>query len=183
MPYPFTQFDTELKKTKEWFSNELSTLRTGRANPAMVKDVLVDAYGSKMKLEGVASITSQDARTLVIQPWDKSMVGSIETAVRNSNLGLQPVVDKEVIRVILPALTGERREQLMKVVNEKSEEARIASRKARDIVWKDVQTQERDGKISEDEKFRAKDELQKRIDHFNRELDEIAERKRVEIKS
>ena len=183
MAFSFSGFEHELKKTTEWFSDELSALRTGRASPTMVKDILVDAYGSKTKLEGLASITTQDARTLAIQPWDKSVVGAIETAIRNSNLGLQPVVDKEVIRIILPALTGERRDQLIKLVGEKLEEARIASRKARDIVWKDIQTQERGGTSSEEEKFRAKDELQKKIDQFNRELDMLAERKHAEIKS
>ncbi|MBI1957180.1 MAG: ribosome recycling factor [Candidatus Niyogibacteria bacterium] len=183
MTYSFSSFDGELKRIKEHFSGELSSLRTGRANPAIVKDILVDAYGSKMKLEGVASITTQDARTLVIQPWDKGVVAAIESAIRNSNLGIQPVVDKDVIRVILPSLTGERREQLMKLVGEKSEDARIASRKARDEIWKDIQAQEREKKMSEDEKFRAKDELQKKIDHFNRELDDVAERKRTEIRT
>ena len=183
MTYSFAPLDSELKKTKEWFVTELAALRTGRANPSMLANITVDAYGSKMKLEGVASITIQDARTLLIQPWDKAVIAAIETALRNSNLGLQPVVDKDVIRIILPALTGERREQLAKVVGEKLEEARIASRKARDEVWKSIQAQERDDKMSEDEKFRSKDEMQKKIDHFNRELETLAEKKRSEIKS
>ena len=183
MPYSFSAFDAELKKTTAWLVGELSALRTGRASPAMIKDITVEAYGSKMKLEGVASITVQDARTLLIQPWDKTTVLAIETAIRNSGIGVQPVVDKETIRVVLPALTGERRETLMKIVSEKLEEARIASRKARDEVWKDIQTKERDGGLSEDEKFRFKDEMQKKIDTFNRDLDSLAERKKVEIQS
>ena len=181
MPYSFSSFDAELKKTTAWAANEFSALRTSRANPAIIKDIVGDAYGSKMKLEGVASITVQDARTLLVQPWDKENVLPIETAIRNSGIGVQPVVDKETIRVVLPALTGERRETLIKLVGEKTEEARIASRKARDEIWKDIQTKEREGALSEDEKFRFKDELQKKIDAFNRELDALAERKKAEI--
>ena len=183
MSYSFSGFDAELKKAKEWLADEFTALRTGRANPAMVKDILVDCYGSKMKLENVASIGAQDARTLLIQPWDKASVEPIERAIRASNLGLQPVVDKDVIRVILPTLTGERRGALMKLVSEKLEEARIMSRKARDEIWKDIQTKERDGALSEDEKFRAKDELQKKIDAFNRDLEALVERKKTEIQS
>ena len=181
MPYSFSGFDAELRKTTEWLASEFVALRTRRANHAMVKDILVDCYGSKMKLENVASIGSQDARTLLIQRWDKRSMEPIERAIRASNLGLQPVVDKDVIRVILPALTGERREALMKIISEKLEEARIMSRKARDEIWKDIQTKERDGALSEDEKFRAKDELQKKIDVFNDDLNSLVERKRIEI--
>src|SRR3989344_4880393 len=163
MSYSLAQLDAELKQIKERFFDALSTLRTGRANPALVSDIIVDAYGAKMKLEGVASVTTQDARTLLIQPWDKSVISAIEAAVRKSNLGLQPVVDKDVIRILLPELTGERREQLSKAVGGKMEEERLSSRQVRDDVWKDIQTQERGGGLSEDEKFRSKDELQKKI--------------------
>lgn len=181
--YDFGKFETASKKIREKLGEELSALRTGRANPSLVKDILVDYYGSKVKLEGVATIGVSDARTLAIQPWDKNSMGPIEKAVRGSNLGLQPVADKDTIRVILPELTGERRQSLLKLAGEKLEESRIAVRRERDQVWKEIQESEREGKISEDEKFRLKDELQKKIDRFNKDLDELAEKKRYEISS
>ncbi|MEK7599043.1 MAG: ribosome recycling factor [Patescibacteria group bacterium] len=181
MIYSFSNFEIEAGKIKEWFSRELDGLRTGRANPTLVKDIVVEYYGTKTKLEGLASIGVQDARTLVIQPWDKQAIEAIEKAIRSSNIGLQPVVDKEMIRVVLPELTGERRQFLTKIVGEKFEEARVSLRKARDDVWKDIQNMERESKLSEDEKFRLKDELQKKMDSVNEALQGLAERKKEEI--
>lgn len=134
-----------------------------------------------MSLDGLASISVQDARTLVIRPWDKNSLEPIEKAIRSSNSGLQPVADKDVIRVILPALTGENRQILLKLAGEKLEESRIVLRRERDEVWKDIQAKERLGEISEDEKFRLKDELQKKMDKFNAEFEGMVERKRREI--
>lgn len=181
--YDFGKFETASKKIREKLGEELSVLRAGRANPSLVKDMLVDYYGSKVKLEGVATIGVQDARTLAIQPWDKNSMEPIEKAVRASNLGLQPVADKDIIRIILPELTGERRQALLKLAGEKFEEARIALRRSREDIWKEIQEKERAGEISEDEKFRLKDELQKKIDNLNSEFEEIVEKKRKEIGS
>ncbi|MEK7566892.1 MAG: ribosome recycling factor [Patescibacteria group bacterium] len=177
-----SKFEVSANKIKERLSGEMGAIRTSRANPALVKDITVEYYGSKMKLEGLASIGVGDARTLTVQPWDKGSLEAIEKAVRASNLGLQPVVDKDMIRIILPELTGERRQTLIKLVGEKLEEARIVLRRERDEVWKEAQEGERSGGISEDEKFRFKDELQKKIDRFNKDFEELAERKKNEIK-
>jgi len=183
MAYDLTRFENTAKKIKEKFSGELGAIRTSRASPALVKDILVDYYGGKMKLEGLASIGVQDARTIVVQPWDKSSLEAIEKAIRSSNLGIQPVADRDVLRIVLPELTGERRQALLKLAGEKLEEARIALRRERDEVWKEVQDKERAGEIPEDEKFRLKDELQKKTDGFNGEFEEIVEKKRQEVSS
>ena len=170
-----------MEKIKSRFAEELGALRTSRASPSLVKDILVDYYGTKTKIEGLASISIQDAKTLVIQPWDKNSVEPIEKAVRASNLGLQPVADKNILRIVLPELTGERRQSLIKFIGEKLEESRIAVRRERDEIWKDGQDKERAGELSEDQKFRLKEELQKKVDKANRELEEIAEKKRKEV--
>lgn len=180
--YSFSGFDNETEKIKEWFKREIDALRTGRASPALVKDIGVEYYGTKTKIESMASIAISDARTIVIQPWDKQAVEAVEKAIRNSNIGLQPVIDKETIRVILPELTGQRRQFLMDMVGEKLEEARVSLRKARDTISKDIQEAERQGQFGEDEKFRLKNELQKKTDSFNEILREMAERKKEEIR-
>ena len=176
-----SKFESSANKIKEKLVKDVGAIRTSRANPALVKDIMVEYYGSKTKLEGLASIGIQDARTLTIQPWDKGAVEPIEKAVRSSGLGLQPVIDRDIIRIILPELTGERRQALIKLTSEKLEESRIALRRERDEVWKDVQEKERSKTISEDEKFRFKDELQRKVDKFNAELDKIVEQKKQEI--
>ena len=181
MPYSFNNFDSSAEKIKSRLAEELGALRTSRANSALVKDIQVELYGVKTKLEGLASISIQDAKTLVVQPWDKSSVEAIEKAIRASNLGLQPIADKNILRIVLPELTGERRQALLKLAGDKLEEARIALRRAREDVWKEAQEKERAGDISEDEKFRVKEELQKKVDKANRELDEITDKKRREI--
>ncbi|MBI2506987.1 MAG: ribosome recycling factor [Candidatus Niyogibacteria bacterium] len=181
--YDLSKFEVAAKRSREKLSEELGGLRTGRANPVLVKDIAVDYFGSKMKLEGLASISVQDARTLLIQPWDKNSIEPIEKAVRASNLGLQPVADKNVLRIILPELTGERRAALLKLTGEKLEASRVALRQEREAVWKDIQEKERKGEMSEDEKFRLKDDLQKKIDRFNKDFEELAEKKKQEISS
>lgn len=183
MPYSLSTLEEQFRKIKAWLIAELGVLRTGRANPAMVKNVSVDYHGVKTNLENLASIRIQDAHTLVIQPWDKGTIEAIEHAIRSSSIGFQPITDKEVVRLILPELTGERREALLKIVGGKLEDARISLRKVRDEVWKDIQEQERAGTIREDEKFHLKEKLQKHIDEFNQEFEELVRRKQIEIRS
>jgi ribosome recycling factor len=182
MIYSFSDFDAEAEKIKEWFKREIDALRTGRASPALVKDISIEYYGTKTKLEGLASIAVENARTIVIQPWDSGTMEAIEKAIKNSNLGLQPASDKKTIRLVLPELTGERRQFLINIVGEKFEEARVSLRKVRDNIWKDIQEAERQGRFGEDEKFRLKNELQKKTDQFNEDLAKAAERKKEEIK-
>lgn len=182
MSYDFSKIKKQAQETKEWFKNEISLLRTGRATPALVENVKVDYYGAKNPIKGMASITVEDARTLKLNPWDKEAISQIEQAIRSSDLGIQPVTEKDVIRLIFPELTEERRISLIKVLSDKMEEAKISLRRERDEVWRDIQDKEKNKEIGEDDKFRFKDELQKIVDDSNKKLDEMAVIKEKEIK-
>ena len=174
-------FECELTDAKEWFYAEITSLRTGRATPALVEDLLVDSYGAKTPLKHIASISTPDARSLVIQPWDKGALEAIGKAIENSSLNFAPIADGDHIRLTLPQLTEERRKDLLKILNGKAEEVRMKTRRARDETWKEIQQSQKDKVISEDEKFRVKDELQKKMDGFNTELESTREKKEREI--
>lgn len=174
-------FEQELARAKELFRTEISSLRTGRASPALLEDLEVEYYGTKTPLKQIASISTPDARSLVIQPWDKGALEAISKAIENSPLHLAPIADGDHIRLTLPQLTEERRKDLLKILGAKIEEVRVRARRARDEAWKDVQQSEKDKIISEDEKFRVKDELQKKMDGFNTELENVRGKKEKEI--
>jgi ribosome recycling factor len=177
MEHPEQAFERALQALK----TELGQLRAGRSNPAMVESIPVQAYQSTMKLLEVASITAPEARLLVIQPWDRSLIKEIEAALRASELGLEPAVDGEVIRISFPPLTEEKRKELVKVVNEKLEEARIAVRKAREEALKDWKGQEKAGEISEDDYFRKEKQLQQHVDQTNAKIKDLGEAKEKEL--
>jgi len=181
MQYNFSQFKTELKKVEEFLSKEYSQLNIGRASPIVLDGVSVESYGSHVPLKNVANISIEDPKTLRIAPWDKSQVKDIEKAIVASNLGLSVATDDGGIRVIFPQLTTETRQSLVKVLKEKLEEARITVRRERERIWKDVETREKQAKITEDEKFRAKDDLQKVIDEVNKNLEASFEKKQKEV--
>ncbi|MFA4890089.1 MAG: ribosome recycling factor [Candidatus Paceibacterota bacterium] len=181
--YDFSQIKKKGEEIKEWMKKESSSLRTGRATPALVENLVVDSYGSRVPLKHVASISAEDARTLRVTPWDAGMLKNIEHAIISSNLGIQPIADKQSVRVTMPELTEERRKSLIKILYDKLEEAKISLKLAREEVWKDVQEKERNGEIPEDDKFRLKDELQKIIDGFSKEIEEMIERKELEIRN
>ena len=171
----------ELDKTLEFFSKELSKIRTGQASPALVEDVLIDAFDQKMVLKQLAAITVPDRRQIVIQPWDTSYLEPIEKALQNSQIGISPIVDKDIIRINLPPLTQEFRQMLLKVLGEKAEETKKTLRHWREEAWNEIQDKTRKGEIREDDKFRGKDELQKVIDEYTKKVDELVERKTNEI--
>lgn len=175
--------DTEkdFQKIIDFFQQDISSIRTGRANPSLVENILVDSYGSKMPLKQIASISVIDSRTISIQPWDHSIILSIEKALLQSDLGVNPIVDKNIIRISLPLLTEEYRKNLLKILGEKAEAAKISLRKSREDVWREIQDGFRAGKIKEDDKFKRKDELQELIESFNVKIDEICRRKKEEI--
>jgi len=181
MNYNFTLFKDEAKKIEEWLSREFASLHTGRATPAVLDKVSVDSYGSKQPISHVASISVSDARSLLISPWDKELAKEIERAILASNLGLSVSSSDDGVRVSFPELTYERREALVKVVGAKLEDARVALRAKREEVWHDIQEKEKNGEMSEDEKFRFKDDLQKLVDEANKKLEEAAERKEKDI--
>lgn len=183
MSYDFSKIKNKAEEIKNHFKNEIASLRTGRANPVLVENILIDSYGAKTSLKHLASISIEDAKTLRITPWDASILKNIETAINVSNLGIQPIADKQSIRLILPELSEERRNSLLKLLSEKLQEIKISLRRERDEIWKDIQEKERKGEIPEDDKFRFKDELQKIIDKTTEELEDIAKRKELEIQA
>ncbi len=181
MAYNFTQFKQGTKDIEEWLKRELSTIRTGRATPAILDGVRVEAYGSDMSIMELANISVEDARVLRIAPWDMSQAKSIEKGIIASDLGLSVSVDDKGLRVMFPELTSDRRVSLVKVAKQKLEDARVTLRTEREKVMKDLEKQEKEGVISEDEKFRLKTELQKMLDDTNRMLDEAFAKKEKEI--
>lgn len=163
------------------FLVELAKLRTGTANPSMVENLPVECYGTKMPLKQLSTISVPEARLIVINPWDKGSLSAIETAFRSSDLGLNPTNDGQVVRINIPPLNEERRKELVRVLNQKAEEARINIRNIREDVWREIQEKEKSGEISEDDKFKGKDKLQKMIDEYNEKIEEMRERKEKEI--
>jgi len=170
-----------LNKTVDYLKNELNSLQVGRATSALVEEIEVECYNTKMPLKQLAAINSPDPRQIIIQPWDKEIIKAIEKAIRDSKQNFSPVVDSEMIRLSIPALSEERRKELVKILKEKMEECRISIRRHREEAWKTIQVQEHDGKIGEDDKFRAKDQLQKLVDQYNEKVEEIGKRKEEEI--
>ncbi|MEX2029287.1 MAG: ribosome recycling factor [Candidatus Paceibacterota bacterium] len=181
MPYNFSSFKIELKKIQEFLGKEYSQLNIGRASPVILDGISVESYGSRVPLKNVANISIEDPKTLRIAPWDKSQIKEIEKAIVSSNLGLSVATDDLGIRVIFPQLTTESRKNLVKVLREKLEDARISVRRERENVWDDIQVQEEKGVMTEDEKFRAKEELQKIIDEANGNLEANFEKKEREV--
>lgn len=170
-----------LKEALEEFRGELKNIRTGRANPSLVEDIEIDYFGTKTPLKQAASISAADARSLVIAPWNQDNLVDIEIAIKESDLNISPTNDGNVIRLNFPPLTEERRTEFVKIMKKKTEEARIKVRKVREDVWDEIQSKEKSGDISEDDKFRKKDELQKIVDEVNEQIEELSKKKEEEI--
>jgi len=171
----------DFEKVMEHYAHELSGVRTGRANPALLNTVVVESYGSKMPIEHVASITASDAKTLVISPWDKSQLQAIEKGIQMANLGFNPSNDGNVIRINLPSMTEERRKEMVKMVGQLSEKARIGVRNVREEAVKEMKRAESDGKVGEDELARGQKKLQETVDKYNEEIKRMAEEKEKEV--
>ncbi|HEY4503240.1 MAG TPA: ribosome recycling factor [Candidatus Paceibacterota bacterium] len=181
MQYNFSNFKTELKRVEDFLGSTYSQLNIGRASPMVLDGVSVESYGSYVPLKNVASVSIEDPKTLRIAPWDKSQIKDIERAIVGSNLGLSVATDDGGIRVIFPQLTTETRQTLVKVLKEKLEEARITVRREREVVSSDIEAKEKEAKLTEDDKFRAKEELQKIINEVNANLEGIFEKKEREV--
>ncbi|MCX6747564.1 MAG: ribosome recycling factor [Candidatus Nomurabacteria bacterium] len=181
MNYNFSQFKQDLKKVEEFLSKEYSQLNIGRASPMILDGVTVEAYGSYGPLKNVASISIEDPKTLLVAPWDKSQIKDIEKAILIADLGLSVASGDTGIRVIFPQLTGETRLKLVKLLKEKLEDSRIVVRKERERIWDEVQALEKESKLTEDEKFQAKKELQIIIDEVNNNLEAIFDKKEKEV--
>lgn len=173
--------EAKMKKTVDLLIKELSTLRAGRANPAMLDKVTVDYYGSPTPINQLANITVPEPRLLVIQPYDKTSIPNIEKAILKSDLGVNPTNDGNVIRIAIPALTEERRREMVKVVRKKVEDAKVALRNVRRDANEEVKQAEKDKVISEDESKKLLDEIQKLTDKYVKEMDKISQAKEKEI--
>jgi ribosome recycling factor len=165
----------------ESLQDDLMSIRTGRASPALVEKLMVEYYGTMTPLNQMASIAAPEPRLLVIRPWDPSALGDIERALLKSDLGLTPMNDGKLIRLNIPRLTEERRRELVKVVSRRVEEARIALRNLRRDALQDLRDFEREKMITEDDYFRGKDQVQELTDEFTKKVDEIGERKEAEV--
>lgn len=181
--FDLTPFDQKIAGAKEWLAKEYRGIRTGRATPTILDSVQVSAYGSMTPLKQVGNVGVEDARTLRVSAYDASIIKDIERAIAAADLGVGTTSDGSTVRVTFPELTGERREQMIKFAKGKLEEARTTVRLARDESWKLVQEREREGTLTEDDKFLLKDELQKKIDKANEDLQAAFESKEKEMAS
>jgi ribosome recycling factor len=170
-----------MQKSVEALQDDLLSIRTGRASPALVEKLPVEYYGTATPLNQMASIAAPEPRLLVIRPWDPSALADIERAILRSDLGLTPMNDGMLIRLSIPRLTEERRRELVKVVSRRVEEARIAVRNLRRDALQDLKEFEKEKMISEDEFFRGKDKVQELTDEFVEEIDGIGTRKEEEV--
>jgi ribosome recycling factor len=173
--------ETKMAKSIEAFKNELHKIRTGRAHPGLLDQVQVDYYGSMVPISQVANVSLLDARTISVQPWEKGMGAKIEKAIRESDLGLNPSTQGDLIRVPMPALTEERRKDLTKIVRNAGEDARIAVRNLRRDANDHAKRLLKDKEISEDDERRSLDEMQKLTDRTIAEIDRLVSAKEAEV--
>jgi len=171
----------EFEKTFKFLEGELAKIRTSRASPALVEDIEVNAFGSNFPIKQLGAISTPQTNQIVIQPWDASYIEPIEKAISQSGLGMSCAVDKNVIRLNLPLLTEEYRLALGKTLNEKAEQTRQVMRRQREDVWNKIQAAQKAKELSEDDKFRGKDELQKVVDEYNKKIKDLIDKKNKEI--
>ena len=183
MTYNFTQLKANLQKAEGWLEKEFSLVRAGRASPSVLDGVRVEAYGSDMPINQVASMTNEDPRTIKIVPWDQGLVKAIEKSVIVANLGASVSVDEKGVRVSFSDMTADKRKEIIKLAKEKLEQARIQLRKHRDETNSDIEKKEKEGSMGEDDKFRFKTDMQKLVDEANKKLSDMMEKKEKEILS
>lgn len=181
MAYDFSKLKAQIQETEEWLTRELAGVRTGRAAPALLDSIRVDAYGARSPIAQVASVTVEDARTIRISPWDKTLSKAIEKAIGDADLGISVVVDDSGMRVIFPELTVERRVLLGKLAGEKTEQAKVTLRGHRAEAIKDIDAAEKEGGMGKDEVTRLKEEVQKLIEACTVGLEAHAKKKLEEI--
>ena len=171
----------ELDKVVDFFMKEIAKIRTGQASPSLVEDVMVEVSGQMLALKQLAGISCPERRQILITPWDKSYLEPIERALFKAQLGVAPIVDKDTVRVSLPSLTQDYRRDLVKMLSQKTEQAKQVMRKWREEAWSEIQRKAKEGTVREDEKFRGKDELQRLVDEYYAKIDALAERKEKEV--
>lgn len=171
----------KMTRAVEVLENDLQSVRTGRATPGLLDKIHVDYYGTPTPVQGVANVTIPEPRMLVIAPWDRTMLGVIEKAIMKSDLGITPTNDGQVVRLVLPQLTEDRRKDLVKQVHHRAEEARIAVRNCRRDALDHVKKAEQAGGVSKEDTQRAQDRLQKLTDQFVKRVDEVSKKKETEV--
>ena len=176
-----TEAKSQMEKAVDAMRREFSAVRTGKATPALLDVVRVDAYGSKMPIQQVASVSAPEARLLIVQPWDKSLLKAIEKAIQEAELGLNPSNDGNVIRVPIPALTEQRRKDMVKMLHKLAEEGRVAVRHARQEANKELKRKQQAHEISEDDAHRQMEEVQKLTDNFIARVEELLKAKEQEV--
>ncbi|SRR6056297_132464 len=172
----------ELKKVVQYVKDELKKIRTNRASPSLVEDIKVECYGKKMSIKELGAISCPETRQILIQPWDSSYLEPIEKTIAKSDLNLNPIVEQDSIRITIPAMTKEYRKELDHLLSEKQEQARQTVRKWRQKFWSEIQEAFQDGEISEDQKYKAKDELQELADEYKAKIKDLIDQKREKIK-
>lgn len=174
-------FSQAVRQALEHLAAEFDGIRTGRANPSLVADIQVEAYGVKTPLQQLAAINVPEPRLLVVQPWDPTTIKDIEKALTQSSLGITPVVDGKLIRLPFPSMTEERRKDLVKLVKEKAEGAKVRIRTAREEVLKDFKRQAADGGVSEDEAERQRQVVQTQVGDAHKEIEALTAAKEQEV--
>lgn len=170
-----------MDRAVEALQREFSSVRTGKASPALLDTVRVDAYGSQVPLNQVATVSAPEPRLLVVQPWDRGMLGPVEKAIMTSDLGLNPANDGKIVRVPIPALTEERRKEYVRLLHRMAEEARISVRQARQTALNAIKQRQKDKEISEDEGRREEKDAQKLTDEHIGRIDELLKHKEAEV--
>lgn len=175
------EFQKKLDAAAEWLRNEYVGIRTGQASPSLLDGVKVDSYGAKVSINQVGSVGIENARTLRVSAWDSDSVTAIERAIKDADLGVGVVTDSQGLRVTFPELTGERREQLLRLAKQKLEEARVRVRSARDEVMKSIDTRNKAKELNDDATRREKENTQKKVDEANKKLETLFVQKEKEI--
>jgi len=173
--------EPEFEKAVDFVQKKLSSVRTGRASPALVEDIKADCFGEMLPIKQLGAISIPSSRQIMIQPWDRSYIESIEKALSREASGLSPITEGPNIIINLPSMSEELRKELAKVISQTEESAKQTIRKFRDNAWSEIQEKTREGLIREDDKFRAKDKLQDLVDKYNKKIDELTERKKKEL--
>lgn len=177
----YKETEDKMKKAAEAFKKEIAGIRTGRATPALLDKVKVEYYGSLMPISQVAHISIPDPKTVEVAPWDKGIIHEVEKAILKADIGLTPVTNGSLVRISIPPLTGERRQELTKLVKKQGEDIKVSVRNARRDAIEKVKQEEKDKKVSEDQSRKAQDHIQKLTDKYTKEIDDLVKHKEKEI--
>ncbi len=173
--------EEKMLKSEEVVVHEFQGIRTGKASPALIENILVETYGSQMRIRELAGITTPQPRTLLVQPWDLGTLSQIDKAIQKANLGLNPMVDKKFLRIVLPELSEERRREFTKVVRKMAEDGRVAVRHVRRDALDALKKETKEGVITEDEQTLSEKQIQKLTDRYVAKIDELMKKKETEI--